>query len=103
MRKSTAADLKAACMRTVPGVGLITAAAVEAFTPALESFRRGSNFAHADFAAWLGLVLRQHSTGGKERLGRVSKMGHGLSRSRGNGACGKRIKPPAKTRILWYL
>ena len=57
-------------MRTVPGVVPISAAAIEAFAPPLESFRRGR-----DFAAWLGLVPKQHSTGGKERLGRVSKMG----------------------------
>lgn len=70
LRKATAAGEKTACIRTIPGVGPITAAAIEAFAPALEGFRRGR-----DFAAWLGLVPRQHSTGGKERLGRVSKMG----------------------------
>lgn len=57
-------------MRTVPGVGPITAAAIEAFAPSPESFERGR-----DFAAWLGLVPKQHLTGGKEWLGRVSKMG----------------------------
>ena len=36
----------------------------------MEGFRRGR-----DFAAWLGLVPRQHSTGGKPRLGKISKMG----------------------------
>ena len=36
----------------------------------MESFRRGR-----DFSAWLGLVPRQHTTGGKPRLGRISKMG----------------------------
>ncbi|MDU9005419.1 IS110 family RNA-guided transposase [Sedimentitalea todarodis] len=70
LQRVTAADEKTAYMRTVPGVGPITAAAIEAFAPSLESFRRGR-----DFAAWLGLVPKQHSTGGKERLGRVSKMG----------------------------
>lgn len=44
--------------------------AVEAFAPPMESFRRG-----LDFAAWLGLVPRQHSSGGKYRLGLVSKAG----------------------------
>ena len=29
-----------------------------------------------EFAAWLGLVPRQHSTGGKERLGRISRQGN---------------------------
>jgi transposase len=57
-------------LQTIPGVGPLTALAVEAFAPPLESFRRGR-----DFAAWLGLVPRQFSSGGKERLGRVSKAG----------------------------
>jgi transposase len=57
-------------LQTMPGVGPITALAVEAFAPPMQSFRRGR-----DFAAWLGLVPRQHSSGGKERLGRVSKAG----------------------------
>lgn len=57
-------------LQTMPGVGPITALAVEAFAPAMASIKRGR-----DFAAWLGLVPRQHSTGGKERLGRVSKAG----------------------------
>lgn len=52
------------------GVGPLTALAVEAFAPDMASFKRGRNF-----AAWLGLVPRQHSSGGKERLGRVSKEG----------------------------
>lgn len=57
-------------LRTMPGVGPITALAVETFAPAMDSFRSGR-----DFAAWLGLVPMQHSTGGKQRLGRTSKMG----------------------------
>lgn len=57
-------------LQTMPGIGPITALAVEAFAPPMESFRRGR-----DFAAWLGLVPKQHSSGGKQRLGRVSKAG----------------------------
>jgi len=57
-------------LRTMPGVGPITALAVETFAPPMDQFRRGR-----DFAAWLGLVPRQHSTGGKQRLGKTSKMG----------------------------
>ncbi len=57
-------------LETMPGVGPLTALAVEAFAPCMESFRSGR-----DFAAWLGLVPRQFSSGGKERLGRVSKAG----------------------------
>jgi transposase len=56
--------------QTRPGVGPITALAIETFAPELATFRRGR-----DFAAWLGLVPKQHSTGGKARLGKTSKMG----------------------------
>lgn len=57
-------------LQTMPGIGPMTALAVEAFAPPLQSFRRGRGF-----AAWLGLVPQQHSSGGKERLGRISKAG----------------------------
>jgi transposase len=57
-------------LETMPGVGPLTALAIEAFAPSMEHFRSGR-----DFAAWLGLVPRQFSSGGKERLGRVSKAG----------------------------
>ena len=51
---------------TIPGVGPVTAGAVAAFAPDLDTFDSGRNF-----AAWLGLVPRQRSTGGKTRLGSV--------------------------------
>ena len=54
----------------MPGVGPVTAVAIESFAPEMMTFRHGR-----DFAAWLGLVPRQNSTGGKQKLGRVSKMG----------------------------
>ena len=57
-------------LQTMPGVGPITALAIEAFAPTMQNFKCGR-----DFAALLGLVPRQHSSGGKERLGRVSKAG----------------------------
>lgn len=57
-------------LQTMPGVGPMTALAVEAFAPSMQGFRRGR-----DFAAWLGLVPRQHASGGRERRGRVSKAG----------------------------
>ena len=57
-------------LRGMPGVGPICAMAIEAFSPPMAGFRRGR-----DFAAWLGLVPRQHSSGGKQKLGRTSKMG----------------------------
>lgn len=57
-------------LRTMPGVGPILALAVETFAPPMESFIRGR-----DFAAWLGLVPLQKSSGGKQRFGKTSKMG----------------------------
>ena len=57
-------------LMTIPGVGPITAVAVAALAPPLEGFARGR-----DFAAWLGLTPRQRSTGGKQRLGSITKMG----------------------------
>ena len=69
--KATAENTESARrLQTMPGVGPVTALAIEAFAPALKSFRCGR-----DFAAWLGLVPRQNSTGGKQRLGRVTKAG----------------------------
>ena len=57
-------------LQTMPGVGPLTAIAVEAFGPDMTQFKTGR-----DFAAWLGLVPKQHSSGGKERLGRMTKAG----------------------------
>ena len=57
-------------LMTIPGVGPLCAMAVHAFAPPMESFRRGR-----DFAAWTGLTPRQHSTAGRQRLGRITKMG----------------------------
>jgi transposase len=54
----------------MPGIGPICAMAIEAFAPPMECFRRGR-----DFSAWLGLVPRQKSTGGKQILGKTTKMG----------------------------
>ena len=61
---------KARRLQTMPGVGPLTAVAVEAFGPDMAQFKTGR-----DFAAWLGLVPRQRSSGGKERLGRMTKAG----------------------------
>lgn len=51
-------------LQTMPGVGPIAALAIETFAPPMERFKCGR-----DFAAWLGLVPLQKSTGGKQRLG----------------------------------
>ena len=70
VRAGARQDEDAARLMSIPGVGPICAMAVQAFAPPLESFQSGR-----DFAAWVGLVPKQHTTGGKPRLGRVSKMG----------------------------
>ena len=70
IRKSAGENEETARLMTIPGVGPVTALALQAFAPPMESFRSGR-----DFSAWLGLVPRQHTTGGKPRLGRMSKMG----------------------------
>ena len=70
LRVAATKDERTARLQTMPGVGPITALAIEAFAPPMHSFRRGR-----DFAAWLGLVPRQQSTGGKQILGKTSKMG----------------------------
>ena len=62
-------------LETIPGVGLITATALSASIPDPSVFKTGRQF-----AAFLGLVPRQSSSGGKERLGRISKMGDGYLR-----------------------
>lgn len=70
IRRRVPRDERAARLTTIPGVGPICAAAIESFAPPMEGFQRGR-----DFAAWLGLTPRQHSTGGKNILGGMSKMG----------------------------
>ena len=57
-------------LATIPGIGPIIATAIAATVADPSIFRSGR-----EFAAWLGLVPRQNSTGGKARLGGISKRG----------------------------
>jgi transposase len=57
-------------LMTVPGIGPLITTAIAVLAPPPETFRKAR-----DFAAWLGLVPRQHSTGGKQRLGATTRMG----------------------------
>jgi transposase len=57
-------DETARRLMTIPGVGPLIAITLLALAPSPEIFKRGR-----DIAAWLGLAPRQHSTGGKLRLG----------------------------------
>ena len=61
---------------TVPGVGEITATAILASVGDPAQFKNGRQF-----AAWLGLTPRQYSTGGKIRLGRITKKGDAYLRT----------------------
>ncbi len=65
------ADPLARRLATFPGLGPIASSAFAAATPDVAVFRSAR-----DYAAWLGLTPRAHSSGGKERLGRISKAGN---------------------------
>jgi len=57
-------------LETIPGIGVIGATAIAATVPDPKGFRSGR-----DLAAWIGLVPREGSTGGKQKLGPISKQG----------------------------
>jgi transposase len=63
-------EKRVALLRTIPGVGQITASAIVATIGSGKQFNNGR-----EFAAWLGLTPLNKSSGGKERLGHISKMG----------------------------
>jgi transposase len=67
---SVKADETAKRLMTVPGIGPVTASAIVATIQDMGDFASGR-----EFAAFLGLTPRQTSTGGKPRLGRITKMG----------------------------
>ena len=62
-------------LMTVPGVGVLTATALVAFVGDVDRFRSGR-----DFAAYLGLTPREHSSGFSRRLGSITKRGNGYVR-----------------------
>ena len=64
-------DETARRLQTMPGIGPITASVLAATLPDVSSFRSAR-----DLPAWLGLTPKPHSSGGKERLGSISKMGN---------------------------
>ena len=70
IKRITRSDDTARRLMTIPGIGPISAMALTALAPPKESFEKGR-----DFSAWVGLTPKQHSTGGKPRLGKTSKMG----------------------------
>ena len=70
------ADEACTRLRAIIGVGPITADAVVATIGSAQDFKNGRQF-----AAWLGLVPMQHSSGGRSRLGRISCRGDGYLRT----------------------
>jgi transposase len=64
------ADEASKRVATIPGIGFLGASAITATVTDASAFRSGR-----DFAAWIGLVPRQDSTGGKQKLGPISKQG----------------------------
>lgn len=69
-------DERARRLMSLRGVGPVGASAIVATVGAAHEFRNGRQF-----AAWLGMVPRQYSTGGKQRLGRITKAGDAYLRT----------------------
>jgi transposase len=70
IEKLSHAEVTCQRLMSVPGIGPIISTGIVAAIGAGEAFERGR-----DFGAWLGLVPRQYSTGGRSILGRISKRG----------------------------
>lgn len=88
---------------SVPGIGLITATALIAFVGDVQRFRSGRRF-----ASYLGLTPREHSSGGRRRLGRISKRGDAYLRTlliqgaRAVLVAGMRVQNPDHFRV-WAM
>jgi transposase len=102
IRKAAENDEVARRLQTVPGIGPITASVLTATLPDVANFK-----AARDLAAWLGLTPKPHSSGGKERLGKISTMGHRYIRRRLSlGALATitaRRRKPADDDWLWGM
>jgi transposase len=90
-------------LRSIPGVGLLTATALVALTVDIHRFPSGRHF-----ASYLGLTPREHSSGSKRRLGAISKRGDVYLRmllihgARATLWHAKRLKEPDRLRA-WAL
>jgi transposase len=86
-------------LASIPGIGPIIATALAATVVEPIGFASGR-----EFAAWLGLVPRQHSTGGKARLGGISKRGNRyLRRLLINGASANLLRSRATNADPWVI
>jgi transposase len=69
-------DQTSQCLATIPGIGPIGGVSFALKVPDPKGFRSARHF-----AAWLGITPREHSTGGRQRLGKISRAGdEGLRR-----------------------
>ena len=88
-------------LEAIPGVGPLIASALVASIPDPHAFRSGR-----DVSAWIGLVPKQNSTGGKERLGSISKAGNRYLRQLlvvGALSVIRRAKQLGTTRYPWLV
>jgi transposase len=76
MREWHRANADSRRLATIPGIGIVTATAIVSAIGNGRHFRSGR-----EFAAWIGLVPNQNSSGGKQRLGRISKKGNRVLRA----------------------
>lgn len=92
-------DKRVARLQQLPGVGPVTASAIVAAVGDASQFKKAR-----DFAAWLGIVPDQHSSGGKNKLGSISKRGDKYLRSlliHGARSCIKVIAGKTDRRSIW--
>ena len=98
------ADPRAQRVQRLAGVGLLTASAVSATVVDPQQFRCGRQF-----AAWLGITPRQYSTGGKTRLGRITRRGDTYLRAllvqgaRSALQAALRVAPTRRTRLAAWI
>jgi len=97
-------DPRAQSVSRLAGVGVLTASALTATVVDPQQFRCGRQF-----AAWIGLTPRQYSTGGKARLGRITRRGDSYLRcllvqgARSALQAAMRAAPPRRTRLAAWI
>ena len=100
--RTSETDAVARRLKTIPGIGPITSSVLAATLPDSSGFKTAR-----DLAAWLGLTPKPHSSGGKERLGKISKMGNRYIRRLlylgAMGVIAARRRRPAGVDWLWQL
>ena len=102
INRASETDAVARRLKTIPGIGPITSSVLAATLPDATGFKTAR-----DLAAWLGLTPKPHSSGGKERLGKISKMGNRYIRRLlylgAMGVIAARRHRPAGDDWLWQM